>query len=86
MPRNFKSTAILIQPDPKFGSMLAAKIINKIINKITNKVNKMKLPAVRTASPVRFPARPSLSVDDARRSGPRPVLINTPRTLWVFLI
>jgi small subunit ribosomal protein S7 len=31
MPRNFKSTAGLIQPDPKFGSMLAAKLINKIM-------------------------------------------------------
>ena len=31
MPRNFKSTADLQQPDPKFGSMLATKIINKIM-------------------------------------------------------
>ena len=31
MPRNFKSTAALLQPDPKFGSMLATKIINKIM-------------------------------------------------------
>jgi small subunit ribosomal protein S7 len=31
MPRNFKSTAPLIKPDPKFGSMLATKIINKIM-------------------------------------------------------
>ena len=31
MPRNFKSTAHLQQPDPKFGSMLATKIINKIM-------------------------------------------------------
>ncbi len=31
MPRNFKSTAPLIKPDPKFGSMLASKIINKIM-------------------------------------------------------
>lgn len=31
MPRNFKSTAALQQPDPKFGSMLATKIINKIM-------------------------------------------------------
>ena len=31
MPRNFKSTADLILPDPKFGSMLAAKLINKIM-------------------------------------------------------
>ena len=32
MPRNFKSTAPLIKPDPKFGSMLASKIVNKIMH------------------------------------------------------
>jgi small subunit ribosomal protein S7 len=32
MPRNFKSTSQLQQPDPKFGSMLATKIINKIMH------------------------------------------------------
>ncbi|MEX1026320.1 MAG: 30S ribosomal protein S7 [Planctomycetota bacterium] len=31
MPRNFKSTSVLLQADPKFGSMLATKIINKIM-------------------------------------------------------
>ena len=31
MPRNFKSTAVLILPDPKFGSMLASKIVNKLM-------------------------------------------------------
>ncbi len=31
MPRNFKSTAHLQDPDPKFGSMLATKIINKLM-------------------------------------------------------
>ena len=31
MPRNFKSTAHLQLPDPKFGSMLATKIINKLM-------------------------------------------------------
>ena len=31
MPRNYKSTAVLVQPDPKFGSILASKIINKIM-------------------------------------------------------
>ena len=31
MPRNFKSTAHLQKPDPKFGSMLATKIINQIM-------------------------------------------------------
>src|SRR5688500_17696188 len=31
MPRNFKSTAPLQKPDPKFGSMLATKIINAIM-------------------------------------------------------
>ena len=31
MPRNFKSTAQLQKPDPKFGSMLATKIINQIM-------------------------------------------------------
>ena len=27
MPRNFKSTQALVLPDPKFGSLLATKII-----------------------------------------------------------
>ena len=31
MPRNYKSTAVLVRPDPKFGSILASKIINKIM-------------------------------------------------------
>ncbi len=31
MPRNFKPTAHLQKPDPKFGSPLATKIINKIM-------------------------------------------------------
>jgi len=31
MPRNYKSTADLLKSDPKFGSMLATKIINKIM-------------------------------------------------------
>ena len=31
MPRNYKSTAVLIKPDPKYNSMLASKIINKIM-------------------------------------------------------
>jgi small subunit ribosomal protein S7 len=31
MPRNYKSTAPLLRPDPKFGSMLATKIINKLM-------------------------------------------------------
>ena len=31
MPRNYKSTAVLVKPDPKFGSILASKIINKIM-------------------------------------------------------
>jgi small subunit ribosomal protein S7 len=31
MPRNFKSTAVLQRPDPKFGSMLATKIVNKLM-------------------------------------------------------
>jgi small subunit ribosomal protein S7 len=31
MPRNYKSTAVLLKPDPRFGSMLATKIINKIM-------------------------------------------------------
>lgn len=31
MPRNFKSTAVLQLPDPKFQSMLATKIINKLM-------------------------------------------------------
>ena len=31
MPRNYKSTAALLRPDPKFNSMLATKIINKIM-------------------------------------------------------
>lgn len=32
MPRNYKSTAVLLQGDPKFGSMLATKIINKLMH------------------------------------------------------
>ena len=31
MPRNYKSTSALLKPDPKFGSMLATKIINKVM-------------------------------------------------------
>ena len=31
MPRNFKSTAVLLRPDPRYGSMLATKIINKLM-------------------------------------------------------
>ncbi len=31
MPRNYKSTAVLLRADPKFGSMLATKIINKLM-------------------------------------------------------
>lgn len=31
MPRNYKSTAHLQHPDPKFNSLLATKIINKIM-------------------------------------------------------
>ncbi len=31
MPRNFKATGPLQEPDPKFGSMLATKIVNKIM-------------------------------------------------------
>ena len=31
MPRNYKSTAAHLKPDPKFGSMLATKIVNKIM-------------------------------------------------------
>lgn len=31
MPRNYKSTAVLLRPDPKFQSMLATKIINKLM-------------------------------------------------------
>ena len=32
MPRNYKSTAVLQRPDPKFQSLLATKIINKIMS------------------------------------------------------
>lgn len=31
MPRNYKSTAVMQRPDPKFQSMLATKIINAIM-------------------------------------------------------
>jgi small subunit ribosomal protein S7 len=31
MPRNYKSTEALLKPDPRFGSMLATKIINKLM-------------------------------------------------------
>jgi small subunit ribosomal protein S7 len=31
MPRNYKSTAPLLKPDPKYGSLLASKLINKLM-------------------------------------------------------
>ena len=31
MPRNYKSTEVYLKPDPRYGSKLAAKIINKIM-------------------------------------------------------
>ncbi|MFT7668630.1 MAG: small subunit ribosomal protein S7 [Planctomycetota bacterium] len=31
MPRNYKSTAVYIKPDPKLDSMLASKFINKLM-------------------------------------------------------
>ena len=31
MPRNYKSTEVFLKPDPKYGSVLAAKIINKLM-------------------------------------------------------
>jgi small subunit ribosomal protein S7 len=31
MPRNYKSTVVLLRADPKFQSMLATKIINKLM-------------------------------------------------------
>jgi small subunit ribosomal protein S7 len=31
MPRNYKSTAVYTKPDPKFGSLLASKIINAVM-------------------------------------------------------
>jgi small subunit ribosomal protein S7 len=31
MPRNYKSTAVLQVPDPKYGSILATKLINKLM-------------------------------------------------------
>jgi hypothetical protein len=31
MPRNFKSTAHFVKPDPRFGSLLASKIINQVM-------------------------------------------------------
>jgi small subunit ribosomal protein S7 len=31
MPRAYKSTDILVRPDPRYGSKLAAKLINKIM-------------------------------------------------------
>ncbi len=31
MPRNYKSTAVLTRPDPRYQSFLASKIINKIM-------------------------------------------------------
>ena len=32
MPRNYKSTAVFTKPDPKFGSMLASKLINAVMS------------------------------------------------------
>ncbi len=31
MPRNYKSTEVFLKPDPRYGSVLAAKIINKLM-------------------------------------------------------
>ncbi|HIF42054.1 MAG TPA: 30S ribosomal protein S7 [Planctomycetes bacterium] len=31
MPRNYKSTAVYTKPDPKFGSLLASKLINAVM-------------------------------------------------------
>ena len=31
MPRNYKSTAVYLKPDPRYGSLLASKIINKLM-------------------------------------------------------
>ncbi|HPF13500.1 MAG: 30S ribosomal protein S7 [Planctomycetes bacterium] len=31
MPRNFKSTAPFVKPDPRFDSLLASKIVNKLM-------------------------------------------------------
>ncbi len=31
MPRNYRSTAVLQRPDPRYGSMLATKLINKLM-------------------------------------------------------
>ena len=31
MPRNYKSTEIYLEPDPRFGSLLCSKIINKLM-------------------------------------------------------
>src|SRR6187455_2936940 len=31
MPRNYKSTEVLLRPDPRFNSLLATKIINKLM-------------------------------------------------------
>jgi len=31
MPRSYKSTEVHLRPDPKFGSVLASKIINKVM-------------------------------------------------------
>jgi len=32
MPRSYKSTEVYLKPDPRYGSKLAAKIINKIMH------------------------------------------------------
>ena len=31
MPRNYKSTAVYVKPDPKFGSILVSKFINRMM-------------------------------------------------------
>ena len=31
MPRNYKSTEVFLKPDPRYGSILASKIINKLM-------------------------------------------------------
>ena len=62
MPRNFKSTAVLCKPDPKFGSMLATKIINKLMlsGKKSTAQKIFYLPQLRS-SKVRAPCELAVS-------------------------
>jgi small subunit ribosomal protein S7 len=82
MPRNFKSTAPLQKPDPKFGSLLATKIINQIMK------NGKKTSAQEIFSKAIDNIRPSVEVRSKRVGGanyqvPREVKRNRQQSLAI---